>query len=56
MQSVLGDLGAVPTVNIDYKTYAARARRSTPPKDGTRFTNDNTRRGMFVSIEKVNTF
>jgi hypothetical protein len=56
VQWVLGNLGAIPTVTIDYKTYAAQGWTITATADGTRFTNDHTRHGMFVSIEKVSTF
>jgi hypothetical protein len=56
VQWVLGNLGAIPTVTIDYKTYAAQGWTINATSDGTRFTNDHTRHGMFVSIDKVNTF
>ena len=53
---VLGNLGAIPTVTIDYKTYDAQGWTIIATTDGTRFTNEHTRHGMFVSIEKVSTF
>ncbi|OBG76467.1 hypothetical protein A5714_15980, partial [Mycobacterium sp. E2462] len=56
VQWVLGNLGAIPTVQIDYKTYNALGWTIIASTDGTRFTNDKTRHGMFVSVEKVNTF
>jgi hypothetical protein len=56
VQWVLGNLGAIPTVTIDYKTYAAQGCTINATTDGTRFTNDRTGHGMFVSIDKVNTF
>ena len=56
VQWVLGNLGAIPTVAIDYKTYAAQGWTINASPDGTRFTNDQTGHGMFVSIEKVDTF
>jgi hypothetical protein len=56
VQWVLGNLGAIPTVTIDYKTYAAQGWTIIATAEGTRFTNDHTHHGMFVSIEKVNTF
>jgi hypothetical protein len=56
VQWVLGNLGAIPTVTIDYKTYAAQGWTISATADGTRFTNDHTGHGMFVSIDKVNTF
>jgi hypothetical protein len=56
VQWVLGNLGAIPTVTIDYKTYNAQGWTINATSDGTRFTNDHTGHGMFVSIDKVNTF
>jgi hypothetical protein len=56
VQWVLGNLGAIPTVTIDYRTYDAQGWTITATSQGTRFTNDHTGHGMFVSIEKVNTF
>jgi hypothetical protein len=56
VQWVLGNLGAIPTVTIDYKTYAAQGWTISATTEGTRFTNDHTGHGMFVSIDKVNTF
>jgi len=56
VQWVLGNLGAIPTVTIDYKTYSAQGWTINATAEGTRFTNDHTRHGMFVSIDKVNTF
>lgn len=56
VQWVLGNLGAIPTVRIDYQTYAAQGWTIVAGADGTRFTNDRTKHGMFVSIDKVNTF
>ena len=56
VQWVLGNLGAIPTVTIDYKTYAAQGWTINATPDGTRFSNDHTGHGMFVSVDKVNTF
>ena len=56
VQWVLGNLGAIPTVTIDYKTYDAQGWTINAGPDGTRFTNNRTGHGMFVSVEKVNTF
>jgi hypothetical protein len=56
VQWVLGNLGAIPTVTIDYKTYAAEGWTINATADGTRFTNDHTGHGMFVSVDKVTTF
>jgi hypothetical protein len=56
VQWVLGNLGAIPTVTIDYKTYDAQGWTINATPDGTRFTNNHSGHGMFVSIEKVDTF
>ena len=56
VQWVLGNLGAIPTVTIDYKTYGAQGWTINATAAGTRFSNDHTGHGMFVSIDKVNTF
>lgn len=56
VQWILGNLGDIPTVTIDYKTYDAQGWTIIASKDGTRFQNNGTGHGMFVSIEKVNTF
>jgi hypothetical protein len=56
VQWVLGNLGAIPTVPIDYKTYNALGWTIIANAEGTRFTNDQTRHGMYVSLDKVNTF
>lgn len=56
VQWVLGNLGAIPTVTIDYKDYGAQGWTINATEAGTRFTNDHTGHGMYVSVEKVNTF
>ncbi len=56
VQWVLGNLGAIPTVPIDYNTYDAQGWTISATADGTRFTNAGSGHGMFVSIEKVDTF
>ena len=56
VQWVLGNLGAIPTVTIDYKTYEAQGWTINATPEGTRFSNEQTGHGMFVSIDKVNTF
>jgi hypothetical protein len=56
VQWVLGNLGAIPTVTIDYKTYDAQGWTINATIEGTRFTNERTGHGMFVSVERVNTF
>lgn len=53
---VLGNLGAIPVVTIDYRTYAAQGWTIAASTDGTRFTNNRTGHGMFVSVGRVETF
>jgi hypothetical protein len=53
---IVGNLGDIPVVTIDYRTYSAVGWTIDATTDGTRFTNQRTKRGMFVSIEKVESF
>jgi hypothetical protein len=43
-------------VTIDYRTYSAVGWTIDATSDGTRFTNQRTKRGMLVSIGKVESF
>lgn len=56
VQWVLGNLGAIPTVTIEYKTYDAQGWTIVATQEGTRFSNNGTGHGMFVSVDKVSTF
>lgn len=53
---VLGNLGAMPTTTIDYDTYRAVGWTIVADGGGTRFTNDATGHGMFISTERVEFF
>lgn len=53
---ILGNLGAIPTTTIDYDIYHALGWTIDADTDGTRFTNDATGHGMFISIEGVEFF
>lgn len=53
---VLGNLGAIPTVTLDYQTYSAVGWTIDADVDGTRFTNDSTGHGMVISVEGVQGF
>lgn len=53
---VVGNLGAMPTTAIGYDTYRAVGWTIVADGDGTRFTNDDTGHGMFVSTERVEFF
>ncbi len=53
---IVGNLGDIPVVTIDYRIYSAVGWTIDATSDGTRFTNQRTRHGMFVSIDKVETY
>jgi hypothetical protein len=53
---IVGNLGDIPAVTLDYRTYGAVGWTIVAAKDGTRFTNDRTGRGMVVAVEGVETF
>ena len=53
---LVGNLGDIPATTLDYSTYHAVGWTIEATNDGTRFTNDGTGHGMFVSIEKVEIF
>jgi hypothetical protein len=56
MQWIVGNLGDIPVVTLDYRIYSAEGWTIVATEQGTRFTNNRTHHGMFVSIEKVETF
>lgn len=53
---IVGNLGDIPVVTLDYRTYRAVGWTIDASEDGTRFTNDRTGHGMVVAIEGVQTF
>lgn len=53
---VLGNLGAIPAVTLDYQIYSAVGWTINASREGTRFTNDSTGRGMTISVEGVEGF
>jgi hypothetical protein len=53
---VIGNLGDIPAVTLDYRTYSAVGWTIEAREDGTRFTNDRTGHGMFVAVEGVQAF
>jgi len=53
---IVGNLGDIPVVTIDYRTYRALGWTIVASSQGTRFTNDRTGHGMFVSIDNVETY
>jgi hypothetical protein len=53
---LVGNLGDIPAVTLDYRTYWTQGWTIEASEDGTRITNDRTRHGMTVAVEKVETF
>jgi hypothetical protein len=53
---ILGNLGDIPVVTIDYSTYSAEGWTIVATEDGTRFTNDSTRHGMSVATQGAQAF
>lgn len=53
---LVGNLGDIPAVTLDYRTYAAVGWTIEAGEDGTRFTNDRTRHGMVVAVDGVQAF
>jgi hypothetical protein len=53
---IVGNLGDIPVVPIDYRTYSAEGWTIVAAEDGTRFTNDATRHGAFVALQGVSAF
>ena len=53
---LVGNLGDIPVVTLDYRTYSAVGWTIAAGEDGTRFTNDSTRHGMTVTIDGVQAF
>jgi hypothetical protein len=56
VQWVVGNLGDIPVVTLDYRKYRAVGWTIVAGEDGTRFTNDRTGHGMVIAIEGVQTF
>ncbi len=53
---LVGNLGDISPVTLDYRTYRAQGWTIAADASGTRFTNGRTGHGMFVSIEHVGAF
>jgi len=53
---IVGNLGDIPVETIDYRTYSAQGWTIVAGEDGTRFTNDDTGHGMFLSTSGVEVF
>jgi hypothetical protein len=53
---LVGNLGDIPVVTLDYRTYSAVGWTIDASEDGTRFTNDGTGHGMVIAVEGVQAF
>ncbi|MBJ7340209.1 hypothetical protein [Mycolicibacterium sp.] len=53
---IVGNLGDIPVVTLAYRTYTAQGWTIVATEAGTRFTNDASSHGMFVSIDEVDAF
>jgi hypothetical protein len=53
---LVGNLGDIPVVTLDYRTYHAVGWTIDAREDGTRFTNDRTGHGMVVALDGVQAF
>ena len=53
---LVGNLGDIPVVTLDYKTYSAVGWTIEASEEGTRFTNDGTGHGMVIAVEGVQAF
>jgi hypothetical protein len=53
---LVGNLGDIPVVKLDYKTYSAVGWTIEASEEGTRFTNDGTGHGMVIAVEGVQAF
>jgi hypothetical protein len=56
MRWIVGNLGDIPAVTLDYQTYRAQGWTIAATSNGTRFTNDRTGHGMFVSVGGAEAF
>jgi hypothetical protein len=56
MTFVVGNLGNIPVVTLDYQTYRALGWTIEAGGDGTRFTNDGTGHGMFLNTSGLEVF
>jgi hypothetical protein len=53
---IVGNLGDIPAVTLDYRPYTAVGWTIDASEAGTKFVNEATGRGMFVAIENVDVF
>ncbi|OBG89308.1 hypothetical protein A5733_00080 [Mycobacterium sp. NS-7484] len=53
---VLGNLGDIPAVTLDYRKYSALGWTIDASSEGTRISNDSSGHGMVIAVEGVRTF
>lgn len=53
---VVGNLGDIPVVTLDYRKYSAVGWTIDASEDGTRISNDGSGHGMVIAVEGVKTF
>ncbi|MFD3038002.1 hypothetical protein ACNQR7_12660 [Mycolicibacterium senegalense] len=53
---VVGNLGDIPVVTLDYRKYSAVGWTIDATEDGTRISNDSTGHGMTIAVQGVKTF
>jgi hypothetical protein len=56
VEYLVGDLGDLPETTLEYSTFTASGWTIEGVEGGTRFTNDRTGHGMFVSLDEVTTY
>lgn len=53
---IVGNLGDIPTVSLDDRSYSALGWTIAPSAGGTRFTNQTSGHGMYISAAEVKAF
>lgn len=53
---MVGNLGDIPVVTLDYRKYSAVGWTIDAGEDGTRISNDGSGHGMVIAVEGVKTF
>lgn len=53
---IVGNLGDIPVVTLDYRTYSAVGWTIDASENGTRISNEGTGHGMTIAVEGVKTF
>jgi hypothetical protein len=56
VEYLVGDLGDLPEPALEYSSFSAAGWTIDAAADGTRFTNDATGHGMFVNVDRVETY